>query len=131
MANTSFSNNDIVFTQIERVSERRVLAVNVSWTDRISRTLDILKGFLVEGGGGVKCPYGQFCLNKKCMFSWMYLRGTFEVYKPTSSWWTTAAIQRCSQTTPKDYTHHRRHLGGSCTRSTTVEASHSQRKESY
>ena len=25
---------------------------------------------------------------------------------PMSSWWTTAAIQRCSQTTPKGYTHH-------------------------
>ena len=36
-----------------------------------------------------------------------------------SSWWTTAAIQRCSQTTSKGYTHHRRHLGDSCTRSTT------------
>ena len=28
----------------------------------------------------------------------------------TSSWWTTAAIQRCSQTTPKGYTHRHRHL---------------------
>ena len=49
----------------------------------------------------------------------------------TSSWWTTAAIQRCSQTTPKGYTHHRRLLGDSCTRSTTVEAGHSQRKEPH
>ena len=30
--------------------------------------------------------------------------------RETSSWWTTAAIQRCSQTTPKGYTHHRRQL---------------------
>ena len=28
-----------------------------------------------------------------------------------SSWWTTATIQRCSQTTPKGYTHHRWSLG--------------------
>ena len=32
----------------------------------------------------------------------------------TSSWWTTATIQRCNQTTPKGYTHHRRPLGDSC-----------------
>ena len=49
--------------------------------------------------------------------------------KRLNSWWTTAAIQRCRQTTPKRYTHHRRHLGDSCTRSATVEAGHSQRKE--
>ena len=47
------------------------------------------------------------------------------------SWRTTAAIQRCNQTTPKGYTHRQRHLGGSCTRSTTVDAGHSQRKGSY
>ena len=34
----------------------------------------------------------------------------------------TAAKQRCSETTPDGYTHHRRPLGDSCTRSTTVEA---------
>ena len=51
--------------------------------------------------------------------------------RETSSWWTTAAIQRCSQTTHKGYTHRDRHLGGSCTRSTTLEAGNSQRKESY
>ena len=28
--------------------------------------------------------------------------------RETSSWWATAAIQRCSQTTRKGYTHHRR-----------------------
>ena len=44
--------------------------------------------------------------------------------RETSSWWTTAAIQRCSQTTPKGYTH----LGDPCTRSTTVEAGHTQGK---
>ena len=47
------------------------------------------------------------------------------------TWWTTAAIQRCCETTPKDYTHHRRPLGDSCTRSTTVEAGHSQRKKPH
>ena len=30
--------------------------------------------------------------------------------RETSSWWTTAAIQRCSQTTPKGYTHRSGHL---------------------
>ena len=49
--------------------------------------------------------------------------------RETSSWWTTAAIQRCSQTTPKGDTHGRQ-LGDSCIRSTTVETGHSQRKES-
>jgi len=32
-------------------------------------------------------------------------------------------IQRCSQMTPKGYTYHRKQLGDSCTRSTTVETS--------
>ena len=45
--------------------------------------------------------------------------------------WITAAIQKCSQTTHVGYTHRHRHLGGSCTRLTTVEAGHSQRKEPY
>ena len=51
--------------------------------------------------------------------------------RETSSWWTTAAIQRCNQTTPKGYTHHRRPLGDPCTRSTTVESCHSQRKKPH
>ena len=33
-----------------------------------------------------------------------------DIHSHTSSWWTTAAIQRCSQTTPKGYTHHGRPL---------------------
>ena len=43
-------------------------------------------------------------------------------------WRTMAAIQRCSEMTPNGYTHHRRPLADSCTRSTTVEAGHSHRK---
>ena len=44
---------------------------------------------------------------------------------------TTADIQICSQKTREGHTHSRRHLGDSATRSTTVEAGHTQRKEPY
>ena len=51
--------------------------------------------------------------------------------RETSSWWATSAIQRFTQTTPKGYTYRCIHLGGSCTRSTSVVAGHSQRKQLY
>ena len=51
--------------------------------------------------------------------------------REVSSWWTTATIQRCCQTKPNGYKCHRRPLGDACTRSTTVEAGHSQRKKPY
>ena len=47
--------------------------------------------------------------------------------RETSSWWTTAAIQK----TPKGYTHHRRPLRDPCKRSTTVEAGHTHRKKPH